>query len=470
MNKIVNKLRIGEKIFFGFGLVGLLFLVVIWQYHTTLQNSLNDYQTLNDIYGTKKDTLFAIEVSLLNARQSEKDFLLQHKKSDAQTTLNKIHSTQKIIALLTDRNPASENTAQQIHQYLKQYLEHFQQVVESWEKKGLDENSGLQGSFRNAVHALEAMADSLQDDKIYLEILQLRRREKDYLLRGDQQYVEYTASIIQGIETRVNSSHFSTADKTQFLTLLKNYQRDFMALVEQNKHIIDVVKKMESSAIHVSQLISKNVISSNKDMAQKSDEIKHSSLERVTYMWWLALLASLSGALLAIGITSKIVKPLRKMSILLEELTSTEHIEHMPFQPEGRDEVNAMAGSLNILTEHRKRFINWWKNSMSEVEACTQLEDILAQLSKNTEGDSTEIQQIKDELTQTLMEKKKLIAAEYQEIRKYNDEILKQSALLDHASITRDDIDHGAKSIHYSASLIQKTLDMLSYEVDHRSF
>ena len=462
MNKIANKLRIVEKIYFGFGLVGLLFLFVIWQYHSTLQSSLNDYQYLNDFYGAKKDKLLSIEVGLLNARQSEKDFLLKHNINDAQSTLQQIQRAQEITTQLSDIDPSADKTANQLQQYLKNYLMHYQQVVEAWEKKGLNENSGLQGSFRNAVHALEAMVAGLHDDKIYLNILQLRRREKDYLLRGDEKYVDLASNLIQVIETQVKLSQFSLDDKTKFISLLKNYQSDFLALVEQNKHITGVVKQMENSAANVTQLINQNVIISNEDMARMTNDINNSSLERERLMLWLVISAILLGIYLALSITSKIVKPLRKMAILLQELTYVESIEHMPYQPEGRDEVNEMAGSLNVLADHRKRFINWWKTSMSEVEACTQLENTLDNWSEKTPESTAEMTQITDELTEVLKEKKNLLAKEYQEIKKCNDEIIKQSTVINHVSATRDDIDHGAKSINYSAHLIKKTLDMLS--------
>ena len=41
MGKWSRSLRIGEKIGFGFGIVGLLFLGVIWGYHSTLQQALS---------------------------------------------------------------------------------------------------------------------------------------------------------------------------------------------------------------------------------------------------------------------------------------------------------------------------------------------------------------------------------------------------------------------------------------------
>ena len=54
MGRFASKLRIGEKIGFGFGLVGLLFLGVIWQYHNTLHRSLTDYRQLQDIFAAKR--------------------------------------------------------------------------------------------------------------------------------------------------------------------------------------------------------------------------------------------------------------------------------------------------------------------------------------------------------------------------------------------------------------------------------
>ena len=46
MGHIISKLRIGEKTGFKFGLVGLLFLTVIFQYHNTLQSTRAGLDTL----------------------------------------------------------------------------------------------------------------------------------------------------------------------------------------------------------------------------------------------------------------------------------------------------------------------------------------------------------------------------------------------------------------------------------------
>jgi hypothetical protein len=56
----------------------------------------------------------------------------------------------------------------------------FLSIVDAWKKKGLDHSSGLQGRFRTTAHELEALAENFKVDRLYLLLLQLRRREKDY--------------------------------------------------------------------------------------------------------------------------------------------------------------------------------------------------------------------------------------------------------------------------------------------------
>ena len=83
MHYLLRKLCIGEKIGIGFGLVGVLFLAVIWQYHSTLERSLADYQELIEIYDARKDLLFEIQAGMSEARRAEKNFLLHRNEAFA---------------------------------------------------------------------------------------------------------------------------------------------------------------------------------------------------------------------------------------------------------------------------------------------------------------------------------------------------------------------------------------------------
>lgn len=460
VNKFTNKWRIGEKIGFGFGLIGSLFLLVIWQYHTILNKSLNDYQQLIDIDGANKDAIINIELQLLNARQAEKNFLLNHQTSSS--GLISVHINKALVFV----NQLPEQQAALFKNELGNYLNHFDLVNAAWIKKGLNENSGLQGSFRNAVHALEDMASGLQYDKIHINILQLRRREKDYLLRGDKKYVDLSMNLIQIIQKQVEGSHFISKDKLKFINLLTNYKNDFTALIEQNKLINERQKEMEIVAKDVTNLVNKNVVFYNSKMLEITQNIKTTSTERVQSMLWLVFIAFLLGIYFAAIITLGIVRPLRKMAIILEELTHTEKVTKMPYQADGRDEVNAMAGSLNLLSEHRKGFIDWWKSSMGESDACSKLQNKLEDLltvHTNSEKTTEVINNIKTELFSAQANKKALLEEEHIKIDKNNEGIIKQSCKLVHISLPRDEIENISKAITHKASLVKISLEMLTH-------
>ena len=465
MNIIINQLRIGEKMALGFGLVGIIFLVVIWQYHSTLKQSLNNYASLNSIYSNNKDRVLSIENNLLMARQFEKDFLLNRNIDDSQKVNQYInHSLNAGKRVLKSANSSAEHTTL-YQEKLQNYLNHFHLVKNAWIKKGLNENSGLQGAFRKAVHALEAMIKQVNNNKIYVNLLQLRRHEKDYLLRGKQKYIDRVLNTIETIQQQLEASQFSVNDRAQFVNLLRNYQRNFTALVEQNDQIIIMVNEMEQVAIEVSKLVNQKVIEHNKIWLEKTKQINVLSAQKTTLMLWMVVIGTVLGFIFAFNITIRIVRPLRKMAAVLEKLTYSEYIEKMPYQPGGRDEVNDMAGSLNILCDHRKNFIDWWKNSMNETETCQQLEKIIGHLSDKDQDYSEELKQIKADLVDLLAEKKQLLSKEYQEIKDYNFDIINQSALISHASIPRNDMDKAATSINYNANLIQKKLAMLSSNI-----
>ncbi|MCK5665329.1 MAG: hypothetical protein KAI17_17700 [Thiotrichaceae bacterium] len=265
---------------------------------------------------------------------------------------------------------------------------------------------GGKGLFRESAHRLEKMIKQHYVPDLDRNILQLRRHEKDYLLRGDNKYVETASQMIQKI---------------------------------QNQVMVDMIHKINSS-----------------------------SSERVSIMLWIVFIAVVLGIYFAVTITRNIAKPLVKMATMLEDLTVTELIQPMPFQKDGRDEVNAMAGSLNILADNRKHFINWWKNSMSETEAYTQLDNILQQLSLQSEQDEqsiSELKQIKTELAEILDEKKILLSEEFKDIRIFNEEILKQAAQLNHTSIAQDVVFEVSHTITYTSELMKNNLDMLSYKI-----
>ena len=158
MRKLFVKLRIGEKIGIGFGLIGLLFLGVIWQYHQTLQRALADYQQLQEVFGAKKSYALAIEDSMLEARRAEKNFLLSKDERFVAEVAEHVARVLELDAELKKIDTQGALTGQRIDELIETYHRRFLAIAEAWRSKGLDHDSGLQGAFRESVHELEALA------------------------------------------------------------------------------------------------------------------------------------------------------------------------------------------------------------------------------------------------------------------------------------------------------------------------
>lgn len=558
MGKIARVLRIGEKIGFGFGLVGAIFLVVIWQYHNTLQQSLADYRSLQSIHVAKKVDMLKIESSMREARRAEKDFLLHRTEDFARDVDTHLRDALLTAADLGGIDPESAPIADRIRGLIEVYREKFQGTVDAWKKKGLDHNSGLQGAFREAAHELEAMAGHFNVDNLYLQLLQIRRGEKDLGLRREQQYLEHVLGLllefenktaaseleesvktllleeietyrrsfenyassalsnadIQGgkgpfrqtahrIEALLNSHHIpdmasnilqlrrrekdyllrgekiyvdmalkelnlihrlvepaaiSSAQKSHLLGLLENYRRDFLALVDQNDLIVSMTGEMHRAVAEIAVLVERNVKHANQVMQRMVTEIEASSSEKERLMLWLVALATLLGILFAVSITLRIVRPLRSMAGMLDRLAYEEPSERLPFYPDGRDEVNLMAGSVNTMADNKSRLINWWKSTMREAAACEHLEMTLDK-SRNDPARA----EAETEFRHALSARHELLLQQFQKLHDLN------GTIINHAESLRKEVHVGQtqssiNTISYSARSLQSILEIIGFQ------
>lgn len=555
MSNWPGKLRIGEKIGFGFGIVGLLFLGVVWQYHATLDRALNDYQRLYDVYGVRKAEALEIEGNMLRAQHAEKGFLLSREERLASLVHNGLMRAEAAATRM--KVVEDEPVAERLRALIGGYRERFEAVAEAWRLKGLDHDSGLQGAFRDSVHQLEAMAGQFNVDRLYLLllqirrsekdlglrrepqyrdrvlrlvqdfsaalsetklvaavkgrlsheimiyrstfeqyaaavlddlqphpgkgpfrqaahrvegllkahhlsglgelILQVRRREKDYLLRDDKLYVDMTIAAVDEVAGRVRVSAIAEQDKMRFSELIENYRRDFLALVRQNDHIERLHDEMAEVVEQVTDLVEANVHNADQAMnstRQSTDDLTTRS-ERA--LLWVVGIATLLGIALAILITTSIARPLRAMAGLLDRLAAEQPTERMPYLPGGRDEVNLMAGSVNAIADHKIGFMDWWKAAMSEADACERLQELLKQTS------STEARwQAEKELRHSIRARHQLLLEQHESMHQL------LGRIIDRVDIMRKGVHSGANevalnTVRYLARSMQTKLEMLSW-------
>ena len=179
----------------------------------------NDY-TISTQMESRHHTLMKmknLQVELLQMRRAEKDFFLRKEERYYKKFLFLSHSMQEQLP---------EN---QLKEDLKKYTQHFIKITAYIHEIGIDENDGLRGRFRVKAHQLESKYKEQCQQKNLLNLLQLRRHEKDFLLRKNIKYLLLQQKAFQNMRVKTTNE--------QFLKDLDNYQKLFLELTDKMKII-----------------------------------------------------------------------------------------------------------------------------------------------------------------------------------------------------------------------------------------
>jgi PAS domain S-box-containing protein len=208
----------------------------------------------------------SIIIEMLNARIAEKNFILrdlQNEKFYNADFSNNLQAHQRFtknaqekIGHLIEWRPVNDkNSADQLMQLVKEYNNIFTELVETYQKIGF-KDWGLLGQWRRAIHAVEAQISGMNRTDMQESLLQLRRLEKDYLLRGDEKYLQDIRNRITGLRKEVLKIPNPKASKiSEDLTSYENAFRKFVTLQKKvgrtdeeglQSQFIKVIARMES--------------------------------------------------------------------------------------------------------------------------------------------------------------------------------------------------------------------------------
>ncbi len=438
-------LSIGNKIALGFGLTGLLFLIVIWQYHETLFQALANSDRLQSVHGAKKYHSLNIHRYMLESRRSEKDFLARKQPEYVERVKQYVDLVLAEAAEFERVADTEEGKklALRIKELMLTYHEAFQEIVQALQRKGLDHDSGLQGQFRETIHAVEEKAKDFKTSSLYLTLLQIRRAEKDlglrlneiyiervrslgilfhkqlqesslepqtvstlgevmdsyllhfevyamqvmegkeidggkgpfrdiahqleeylqkryvpglekhilslrrwekdYLLRHGDTYVEKVQTAANSIQENIASSQISMDNKKILAGMVDQYETDFLALVEENRHIVSLTARMRNAVHKIEPLVEANVQDAIRLMEKETETIRTTSRDKAMFALSLSLLAFMAAIFFAVVIRRRITVPLFTLMNLAELHTDdtqvSEDLGH-------KDEVRALAAAM----------------------------------------------------------------------------------------------------------------------------
>jgi methyl-accepting chemotaxis protein len=214
--------------------IGMLLVGSIFYFGNTVeQQHRAELATIQELYALDQD----IELSLLQARRAEKDFLLRSSESDAlrhaevtETVAARIELLQRLAAESYPSELDSQITT--LKSGFADYVSGFTALADKNRQLGLDENSGLQGSLRSAVKEAEEVINTLGQPELTVKMLMMRRHEKDFIMRVDEKYVGRLNDRVAEFKQFPLSYFGSAGNQAAIFGLMDTYQSDFQAFAE----------------------------------------------------------------------------------------------------------------------------------------------------------------------------------------------------------------------------------------------
>ena len=203
---------------------------------------------------------------LLQLRRNEKDFLARKDIKYADKFSVNLNSLKKQLDILKDNFSKfgyGYEKHNDINSTLEKYNNLFVQVVTLQNKIGLNKNEGLYGDMRQRIRNIEVILGS-DEHKLHKNILELRRNEKDFMLRFDESYAGRLQVNIIKLEAYIESIDLSLTKKQKITSLLNTYQGNFLVLVNTQKQLgynaeSGVIKVMRDKAHHVENILLKSL-------------------------------------------------------------------------------------------------------------------------------------------------------------------------------------------------------------------
>ncbi|QYK04267.1 methyl-accepting chemotaxis protein [Shewanella zhangzhouensis] len=183
-------------------------------------------------------TVVELERDMLELRKDEKDFLtrsdmayVQGHAQHAAELKNKLSTISQVFEEY-DMPLAPLNRFESL---LGQYLTLFSEVVTLQQQIGLTPKSGLYGQLREAVHNVETLLKEHNKPELAVQMLQLRRNEKDFMLRRDASYLEKFQQTLRSFDSTLDGSDLSPDVADEIRRLMTDYQVNFEALFNKEK-------------------------------------------------------------------------------------------------------------------------------------------------------------------------------------------------------------------------------------------
>ncbi|MCK4578211.1 MAG: methyl-accepting chemotaxis protein, partial [Candidatus Marinimicrobia bacterium] len=397
LTNLLGNLSIKIKLIAGFALV-LIATVIVGVVgingFTTMTNNM-DSTIVNDL--GFKDLSRQINVHLLLARRAEKNFFMRNDPKYVDLVKAEV---ERISAIVEGANALELGANRfkrlaEIDSLAVEYMSGFQVVVAEKAERG-DASSGLWGAFVANAREMESALLATRNQQLQLELLQLRRQEKNYEIRGRGfGHVKDVEVGAAGMRNSVNRSNLSRAVKSNLVQSIDYYQTAFLQAVELDS-LIEVNDAVFTATVNaIEPLIETNVDRAIEIADERVDALHADATQNSTLMIIVLIIAVIFGVIAALLILSSIINPINKMILMLAEIEQGEGDLTKRTNIQTNDEIGKMGGLFDSFMARLQDLMKQINNNSSEVsKASDMISSSAEQLAAGAEEQQAQLSEV----------------------------------------------------------------------------
>ena len=351
MTRQLSRLRIRTQI----ALIAVLGLVGIAAIGLTYGRSLMvlaQHEQFLEKVAAVDDAVTGLSTLMLQARRHEKDFLLRSSPEPAASHTRVMEQVRRHLDRLEQatRTADERSAAATLRRLTDDYATSFSRTVTLRTALGLTENDGSQKTLRQAVHAVEERLGQHDDPTLMVQMLMMRRHEKDFLARKDDKSVAAMTAQAAAFMTAIGASSLPAADKTAITGLMERYQSAFAAIVTDVRAVDASLKDLSAAYAAMEPVLQKLDDGIKADLRKAKDDM---AMERTdaTRIMVTVMLLTLAGFTIGAAVVARgIYQPISELTAVTLVLSRGDHSAVVPGRERG-DEIGAMANAVQGFKE-----------------------------------------------------------------------------------------------------------------------
>ncbi|MCC2616654.1 methyl-accepting chemotaxis protein [Aestuariibacter halophilus] len=384
-----------------------------------------------------KGQVDSLTVDMLMLRRHEKDFLMRkqekyperHKKVVA-----KLQATATALSKNLDDLGIDTRQVGQFRSLVNDYSSTFEDLVSIERNIGFSEEDGLQGQLRAAARQVEQ--GLVSNDRALTTLLQMRRHEKDFILRRTVEDVAEFNDLSRQLNQQIPGALASQAQQ---------YTDSFNALVDGTKARGLTPGEGAEGSMRKAIQATEDILDAMSE--QLNDEINASlsQLQAVGLTVFVVVLALVSGMILVLA--RSINQPLQQASSQIARV-QREHDFSLRLDEEGNDEITQFSKDINSLLNDVQDLIKSINVALENLDTAT------AQLATatNDTAEGMKTQQDETEMVATAITQ---MGATIQEIATNTENTA------DKARSTNDNAQHGRNQVGDTVTSIRNLVKRL---------